>query len=212
MSPPPARRCRSRDPCRSRDLSASGDSRRPRLLAPAERGMVHYSPAFSRDARQLAYVSCKGQRSCAVYGIDLDANLAPTTPARQLTRQTYPRIGKVAWSPDGRSIIYDARGGADEQSPLARRVGRRLAAGATRSGRLRPPARDRQRWQSRRFHALALRHRHQSVRAGRTGAGPAHIDLPGYEPAVLARRPAYRVQLGADCRNAGDLGRCGRRP
>ena len=34
----------------------------PRLLAPAERGMVHYSPAFSRDARHLAYVSCKGQR------------------------------------------------------------------------------------------------------------------------------------------------------
>jgi Tol biopolymer transport system component len=34
-------------------------------------------------------------------------NLAPTTPARRLTRQTYPRIGKVAWSPDGRSIIYD---------------------------------------------------------------------------------------------------------
>ena len=64
-------------------------------------------------------------------------------------------------------------------------------------------------WQSRRFHALALRRRHQSVRAGRTGAGPAHIDLPGYEPAVLARRPAHRVQFGADCRNAGDLGRRG---
>ena len=80
----------------------------PRLLAPAERGMVHYSPAFSRDARHLAYVSCKGQGSCAVFGVDLDANLAPTTPARRLTRETYPRIGKVAWSADGRSIVYDA--------------------------------------------------------------------------------------------------------
>ena len=103
----------------------------PRLLAPAERGMVHYSPAFSRDARHLAYVSCKGQLSCAVYGIDLDANLAPTTPARQLTRQTYPRIGKVAWSPDGRSIIYDA-----EVVPMSNHLWRVAPDGASQPERL----------------------------------------------------------------------------
>ena len=50
----------------------------PRLLVPAPGGMVHFSPAFSRDGRRVAYASCKGLLSCDVYVVDLDSSLVPT--------------------------------------------------------------------------------------------------------------------------------------
>jgi Tol biopolymer transport system component len=103
----------------------------PRLLAPARGAMVHFSPAFSRDGRHLAYASCKGLLSCDVYVVDLDSSLAPTGPPRRLTRHTNPRIGKVAWSPDNDSIIYDA-----EVVPMSNHLWRVALDGASQPERL----------------------------------------------------------------------------
>ena len=98
----------------------------PRLLVPAPGGMVHFSPAFSRDGRRMAYVSCKGFLSCDVYVVDFDSSLAPTSRPRRLTRQANARIGQVAWSPDDRSIIYDA-----EVVPMSNHLWRVAVDGAS---------------------------------------------------------------------------------
>ncbi len=98
----------------------------PRLVVPARGAMVHFSPAFSRDGRHMAYASCKGVFSCDVYVLDLDSSLAPTGLPRRLTRRTNPSIGQVAWSPDDRSIIYDA-----EVVPMSNHLWRVAVDGAS---------------------------------------------------------------------------------
>jgi eukaryotic-like serine/threonine-protein kinase len=65
------------------------------------------NPAFSPDGRTLAYASCSGLegRICDVYVVALDGTLRPASPARALTQQGVWVLG-VAWTRDGRSILY----------------------------------------------------------------------------------------------------------
>jgi Tol biopolymer transport system component len=65
-------------------------------------------PSFSPDGRRLAYASCEGAVGnpvCDVYVLPLDSQLRPESAARPLTRQRLWNHG-VAWTRDGRSIVY----------------------------------------------------------------------------------------------------------
>jgi len=68
------------------------------------------APAFSPDGSTLAYLSCEGAHpvySCDVWTVSLDADSRPRQEPRRLTRQGFPVIGtSLAWTSDGRSVIY----------------------------------------------------------------------------------------------------------
>jgi Tol biopolymer transport system component len=72
---------------------------------------VDVNPAFSPDGRALAYASCEGAERnpvCDVYVLSLDSELTPRGAARRLTRQRLWN-GGLAWTRDGRSIVYGAK-------------------------------------------------------------------------------------------------------
>lgn len=110
-------------------LPASGGELR--LVVRAQDPMVHYSPAFARDGRRMAYASCHGESWCDVFIVDLDSRLMPTAAPRRVTRQEYSIIGKVAWSADSRSIVYDA-----DVVPMSNHLWRVAADGASPPERL----------------------------------------------------------------------------
>ena len=70
-----------------------------------ESDAIQHSPAFSPDGRRLAYASCTP--GCDVFVVDLDASLAAEGSSRRLTKEAVFRISGLAWSRDGRSVIYD---------------------------------------------------------------------------------------------------------
>jgi eukaryotic-like serine/threonine-protein kinase len=85
----------------------------PRRLTNARGPDINLAPAFSPDGRRLAYSACVNltRRVCAVNVIELTADYSPAGPPRRLaTEGGWQRT--VAWSRDGRSIVYDtiARG------------------------------------------------------------------------------------------------------
>jgi eukaryotic-like serine/threonine-protein kinase len=68
------------------------------------------SPAFSPDGRALAYAACGGAETtpvCDVHVLSLDSELRPRGAARPLTRQGL-WMGGLAWTRDGRSVVYRA--------------------------------------------------------------------------------------------------------
>ena len=69
------------------------------------------SPAFSPDGRALAYASCEGAEGlpvCDVYVLSLDSELRPQGAA--VPDPTAVAEPGVAWTRDGRSIVYGAGG------------------------------------------------------------------------------------------------------
>jgi Tol biopolymer transport system component/serine/threonine protein kinase len=71
------------------------------------------NPSFSPDGGDLAYASCEGAGGnpvCDVYVLPLDSELKPRGTARALTRQRR-WSGGLAWTRDGRSIVYAAATG-----------------------------------------------------------------------------------------------------
>ena len=62
------------------------------------------APAFSADGRHLAYASC--DPSCDVYVVDLYPAFSVTGSPRPLTRQSVWAVTSIAWSRDGKSLIY----------------------------------------------------------------------------------------------------------
>ncbi|HEX8028374.1 MAG TPA: hypothetical protein VF491_07935, partial [Vicinamibacterales bacterium] len=62
--------------------------------------------AFSPDGRTLAYASCTPR--CDVYLAPFDASLNPVGPPRRLTSQALGYIGVVAWTRDGKEVVYDS--------------------------------------------------------------------------------------------------------
>jgi Tol biopolymer transport system component/DNA-binding winged helix-turn-helix (wHTH) protein len=87
----------------------------PRPLTRPDADVNDWSPAFSPDGRRLAYASCRdlAYRSlCHVQVVDLDATLAPAGPPRQLTTDVVWSIDGLAWTRDGKGIIYSARQGS----------------------------------------------------------------------------------------------------
>lgn len=68
------------------------------------------SPAFSPEGHDLAYASCEGAEvtpACEVRVVALDTGYRPRGPTRALPSTRRGWIG-VAWTRDGRSIVYGA--------------------------------------------------------------------------------------------------------
>ena len=83
----------------------------PRPLTKPTAGANDWSPAFSPDARRLAYASCGDlvHRSvCHVQVQDLDAALSPVGSPRRLTTDPVWTIDGLTWTRDGTEVIYAA--------------------------------------------------------------------------------------------------------
>jgi Tol biopolymer transport system component/predicted Ser/Thr protein kinase len=61
-------------------------------------------PAFSPRGDALAYASCSGESSCAVYLLELSQDLSPRSQPRRLVDQGGMVTG-IAWTPDGQSLV-----------------------------------------------------------------------------------------------------------
>jgi len=86
--------------------TATGEARPVTLPNPPGSDL---SPSFSPDGRALGYVSCKGNEVssfCDVYVQSLDSELRPQGAARPLTRGRPGALQGLAWTRDGRSIVY----------------------------------------------------------------------------------------------------------
>ena len=85
-----------------------GGDLRP-LLTP-DAGRWYQDPALSPDGRTLAFASCEGPtygRYCDVFVVELNADVVPQgTPRRIAAVSTF--ISGLAWTADGRSVIYCA--------------------------------------------------------------------------------------------------------
>ena len=85
------------------------DGGEPRPIVTSKPPRSDRSPAFSPDGRRFAYGSCATPMfGCDVYVLDLDRALAPTSSPRRLTRSAVFLLGSLAWTRDGRSVIYFA--------------------------------------------------------------------------------------------------------
>jgi len=69
----------------------------------------HTGAAISPDGRFLAYASCVGLYSCQIDVVELGADYSPTGAARRLTRKGIRTMGGLAWTRDGRSVVYSDR-------------------------------------------------------------------------------------------------------
>jgi Tol biopolymer transport system component len=77
----------------------------PRTFALGPMASQAFDPRFSPNGRELAYVSCTGFL-CHVEVVGLGADFQPEGPARRLTRGPVFVVGGLAWSPDGKALIF----------------------------------------------------------------------------------------------------------
>jgi serine/threonine protein kinase len=86
------------------------------LLVPADGGEPHrfsnprapafdFHPSFSPNGSLLAYAGCTSPWSCDIFVQQLDADYSPRENPRRITQQGL-FIDGLAWSRDGRSLVY----------------------------------------------------------------------------------------------------------
>ena len=82
------------------------DHREPRRLVwtTVSTGTYHY-PTVSPAGSALGYALCRGAFTCDFHVIELTPELTSKGPPRRLTEQNSRAYG-IAWTPDGRSLIY----------------------------------------------------------------------------------------------------------
>jgi len=88
-------------------LLLSSEGGEPRQLTHPKPPAFDADPSFSSDGRQLAYVGCLGSDQCDVYIADLTPAYALQGAPRRITNQNAFPSG-VAWSHDGKSVVYSA--------------------------------------------------------------------------------------------------------
>jgi Tol biopolymer transport system component len=109
---------------------ASGPIRSVRAGSALGRAPESWSPAFSPAGRRLAYASCSdlAYRSvCHVQVVDLDTAIAPVGSPKRLTRDSAWTINGLAWTRDGKDVIYSAHQGSLVQLWRADAAGARPA-------------------------------------------------------------------------------------
>jgi Tol biopolymer transport system component/DNA-binding winged helix-turn-helix (wHTH) protein len=83
----------------------------PRAITRPPAPGVDRTPRFSPDGHHLAYVSCDGpsiRTACYVNVLDVDSGFAAAGPPRRVTHVPMTTIMGLAWSGDGKSVIYGA--------------------------------------------------------------------------------------------------------
>ena len=84
-------------------IPVDGGEPRPIPLPPAAGDA--FLPRFSPDGRHLAYQACLGF-ACHVDVVELGADFIPTAPPRRLTRRPIYPFGGLAWTRDGKSVLF----------------------------------------------------------------------------------------------------------
>jgi len=79
------------------------------VRSPVSAGRYRY-PRVSPTGDALAYALCTANFTCDTYVVDLDANRTAKGQARRLT-ETNSIVTGIAWTPDGRSLIYGSEAG-----------------------------------------------------------------------------------------------------
>ena len=84
----------------------------PRRLTAAKAPELDVGPAFAPDGLRFAYAACTNlsRRTCDVNLVDLNADHTPSGSPRRLAQVSQAILG-VAWTGDGKSIVYDTIGG-----------------------------------------------------------------------------------------------------
>jgi Tol biopolymer transport system component len=75
-----------------------------RIALPSSTGNA-FVPKVSPDGRRLAYQSCVSL-ACHLDVVELGAEFVPKGPPRRLTRRPILRQGGLAWTRDGRSVLF----------------------------------------------------------------------------------------------------------
>lgn len=88
-------------------LIPSVGGEKQKLISNSVETLMYSDLAFSPDGHSLAYIGCKGDRSCDLYVQDLRENFLPQSPARQITKQG-AFIAGFAWTEDESAILYAA--------------------------------------------------------------------------------------------------------
>ena len=91
----------------------------PRILTRPPAPGVDRTPTFSPDGHRLAYISCEGPSiggtACHLNVVDVDAGFVPVGSPRQVPHVPRTSILGLAWSGDGKSLIF---GAADLTFPI----------------------------------------------------------------------------------------------
>ena len=83
------------------------DGGEPRSISSPPEGDSDVSPAFSRDGQELAFFRCgAGPVSCALNIQALDVDFKAIAPPRRIARKRYNPQGGLAWSADGKSLVF----------------------------------------------------------------------------------------------------------
>jgi serine/threonine protein kinase len=78
----------------------------PRPIPLPEAAGEPHDPKFSPDGRHMAYQSCVGIGSCHLDIVELGADFVPKGPPRRLSRRPVDAVGDLAWTRDGRSLVF----------------------------------------------------------------------------------------------------------
>jgi Tol biopolymer transport system component len=116
-------------------VPVDGGEPRP-LTTPPQPGWDRH-PAFSPDGRRLAYAACDGLVTppCHVYVLELDEQLRPSAAARRVSQEPGPLHG-LAWTRDGRWIVYARSGMSFEGRGMSASLWRVRADGRSREQRI----------------------------------------------------------------------------
>ena len=95
------------------------DGGEPRRIASSKPSTIDLAPIVSRDGHALAYANCSGL-PCDIYVQDLGSRYVPSGSPRRITLQPIALTDKLAWAPDGESIIADGTAGSNNLTYLWR--------------------------------------------------------------------------------------------